>query len=202
MLQYIVKSDNVKDILAEARQALKGGCRWIEIKAPAALSDEILKPALKELLEDVRKAEGMLLVADRVTLCKDAGCDGVQLYRDDMPVSAARMELEAAPIIGVTVNSWEEILRQYRLDVDFFRYEPAFNGEIDNLPLLREIADKVAENDVERPLAATGGITCDNFRDVLAAGAVGIAVDSSLAQAHDVSLTEAVRRLIGLMGRD
>ena len=55
MLQYIVKSDNVKDILAEARQALKGGCRWIEIKAPAALSDEILKPARKELLEDVWK---------------------------------------------------------------------------------------------------------------------------------------------------
>lgn len=201
MLQFIIKSDSAEEIRRQFSEAIEGGCRWIELYTSADISDDRLKPLAEELAGEAHSKEAVFMLANRVTLSKLAGCDGVQLYDKEISASAARTELDASPIIGITVDCFETIELRHHLDVDYFRFEPVFDGNRNNLALLAEIAEKAAENDVEKPLAAGGGINFDNYSDVLAAGAVGIAVDSSIARSEE-KLSAAVAHMIKLIGRD
>lgn len=195
MLQYIVKSSETDDILNQTRTALDAGCKWIEIKAPAEISDEILESVIEKVKPLAKVKEATLTIASRVTLAKKTEVDGVQLYEGDMPASAARMELEAGPIIGISVRNQGEVERNMHFDVDYFRMEPLFEKDAEHLDVLATIAAILRNARSDKPLAAAGDITADNVEGVLAAGAEGVAVDSSVA-GEDESVADAISRLI------
>lgn len=200
MLQYIVRASGKDEILREAREALKGGCRWIEVKAPVSVTDDELKETLGLLKPEVDEAGGCLTVASRVTLAKLTEIDGVQLYEGDMPATAARMELEAGPIIGMSVTSRDEVERNMRFDVDYFRFEPLFGKDSGGLDAMASVAALLRETRSDKPLACAGGITPDNMKDALAAGAEGIAVDSSIA-ADGRPLSDAVAEFVDAIAK-
>lgn len=195
MLQYIVKSGNKEEIISQTREALDAGVLWIEIKAPVDVDDQTLEALINEVKPLVKEKGATLTVASRVTLAKKTEIDGVQLYKDDMPASAARMELEAGPIIGLSVSSKDEVERNMPLDIDYFRLEPLFESEAEHLDVLESIAETLNKARSDKPLAAAGGITCDNVEGVLAAGAEGVAVDKDIAAA-DSSLKDSIEKLI------
>lgn len=195
MLQYIVKSGDPQDVLEQARIALAAGCKWIELKAPAEVDDKTLEQIIADLKPLVKENEATLTLASRVTLVKQTEVDGVQLYEGDMPASAARMELEAGPIIGISVTNQGEVERNMHFDVDYFRLEPLFEADAQHLDVLAAIAETLRKARSDKPLAAAGGISADNVEGVLAAGAEGVAADKDTAKAGE-SLADALNRLI------
>lgn len=200
MLQFIVKSDNPEEIISQTREALEGGCRWIELKTTKAISDEELTEVINKLMPVVKEKEGTLTLASRVTLAKQTGVDGVQLYLDDMPPTAARMELEAGPIIGMSVRDLDTVERNLHFDIDYFRYEPLFEEDGENLKTLLEIARLLKEKKSDKPLAAAGGLTSENVEVALEYGAEGVAIDASYAEEGE-SVKNAVASLIELLGK-
>lgn len=201
MLQYIIRSGKRDEIAAQCNEALEAGCRWIEIKAPKEFTDEELKSSIEQILPQIREKGASLILASRVTLAKQTGADGVQLYIDDMPPTAARMELEAGPIIGMSVRDVATVERNLHFDIDFFRLEPLFEEDGENLATLCEIANLLSEKKSDKPLAAAGGITSDNVEGVLAAGAEGVAVDSSIAEGHS-SIKDGLENLIRTINQE
>ena len=199
MLQYIVKTDSPEEIISQAKDALAAGVKWIELKTTSGIGDEELTKVIEELKPLVSDAEGTLTLASRVTLAKQTGVDGVQLYPDDLPPTAARMELEAGPFIGMSVRDRDTVERNLHFDIDYFRFEPLFESDGEHLETLHEIADLLRAKKSDKPLAAAGGINAGNVEGVLAAGAAGVAVDASLAADSD-SLAEALKKLTDTIG--
>lgn len=198
MLQYIVKSSDRDEIMEQTRRALEAGVRWIELKTEPSLSDADLTEIIGVLKPEVKEAGCVLTLASRVTLAKQTEVDGVQLYEGDLPASTARMELNAGPIIGISVISPDQVERQMSLDVDFFRLEPLYENGSEHLATLFEIAKLLRDNGIDKPLAAAGGINKKNVEGALAAGADGIAVDSGIASGCK-SLKDALEEIIGFI---
>lgn len=199
MLQYIVKTSDTESILAQAREAIGAGVRWIELKIDDSVSDDSLEDIIKVLKQEAADAECALTVASRVELAKSTQIDGVQLYSGDESAAAARVTLDGGPIIGVSVSSQDEVERTMHLDVDYFRFEPVFGDNSDNLALTTSILKMLHDNSIYKPLAVAGGIkSVDNVSAALKAGAAGVAVDSSIASA-DKSIKDALKELLSYL---
>ncbi len=201
MLQFIVTATDVDSIVFEASQALAGGCRWIEIKAPKEVSDETVREAVGRLKDSVHEVEGILTLWERVELAKELEVDGVQVAMADIKVASAREVLEAGPIIGVSVNNLAEVRAVAGADFDFYRFEPIVNtdGTI-RAQELEAVAQFLKDSGSELPLAAAGGVTIDNLAEVCSCGAVGVAVDKSIAGGANLGISEAVRELLHRLG--
>ena len=200
MLQYIITSGDSDKIVNQTKQVLDGGCRWIEIKAPKEMDDIKLGEVIDEVLPLIREKEATLIIASRITLAKEKGADGVHLYENDMPPTTARMELEAGPIIGISVKSVNTVESNLYFDIDYFRFEPLFEEDKENLKTLEEISRFLREKKSDKPLAAAGGISKNNLYGVLAAGAEGIAVDETISNEND-SLAASISCLINELGK-
>ncbi|NTV95273.1 MAG: hypothetical protein HGA75_07615, partial [Thiobacillus sp.] len=54
------------------------------------------------------------------------GADGVHVGQDDMPYETARRLMGPRAIIGLSVESWEDVERARDLDVDYLGVSPIF----------------------------------------------------------------------------
>lgn len=203
MLQYITSTSVKHSVVDQILGVIEGGCRWVQIRMKDATDDEITE-VVKAVLPKAAETETFLLLDDRVELCKKLELTGVHLGKEDMAPSQARMELGPAAVIGETANTYEDISRYAALDIDYFGVGPfAYTETKKNLaPLLglagiREIAAKMRENDIAIPIVAIGGITLDDVKPLLEAGANGIAVSGAIARADDIAA--ATRAFIDLM---
>jgi thiamine-phosphate pyrophosphorylase len=137
-----------------------------------------------------------LLVNDRVDVALAAGCAGVHLGAEDMPVADARRLLGDSAIIGCTVKSADEAdgVPEHILDyasvggifVTASKHNPEPAIGLDGL---RKLIDRLPR----LPVCAIAGIGHHNAADVIAAGADGVAVISDIFMADDVAA--ATRRL-------
>ena len=123
MLQYITNTDVELPVVEQVKAVLAGGCRWIQVRMKEA-SDEEITRVVEEIKPLCLEHEAFLLLNDRVELAKtlDVGC--VHLGHDDMPASQARMKLGPAAVIGVTANTFADILAVSALDIDYFGVGP------------------------------------------------------------------------------
>lgn len=179
MLQYIIDAQNREYAVETALEVLANGCKWIELKASPELSDEEVTKIFEEISPRCKEAEAYLIIADRVELAKKLEADGVHLYRNDLPVSAARVTLEAAPIIVVSIDGAEaaKTLRGYDIDVLYYAPEnTADDGYIDEI---KRIADVLKELEMEQPIVVGGNFDAEEWRKILDAGANGAALLST-----------------------
>jgi thiamine-phosphate pyrophosphorylase len=191
LLQYIIKGETEEDIMAQARAALDAGIVWLEIKAAESVPDDVLASILDSLRSELAEKNCVLILADRLEAAKELKADGVHLYDVSRPASAARVALEAWPIIGVDVScrADAESLRGYDID-----YLVAHMAGDESLGLLGEIAGYLAEKDVETPLVAAGNINAGNISAIAGAGANAVAIDASVACGAE-SLCQAVSEM-------
>ena len=164
--------------LAErVRLAIAGGARLIQYRDKSDDTDR-RRREVGELLAVCRAGGVPLIVNDDVALALEAGADGVHLGREDADPAAARRQLGAAAIIGVSCYDQLERAREARAAgadyVAFGRFFPSATkprAVPANPELLRQ-----ARRELALPLVAIGGITPDNAPALLAAGADLLAV--------------------------
>jgi len=140
-------------------------------------------------LAELCRARGVpLIINDDVKLAGDCGAQGVHLGRDDADPHAARSQLGAEAIIGVSCyNDLSLARRAVRLGADYIAFGRFFPsqtkpGAVQASPdLIRQ-----AKQEQSLPVAAIGGITPDNAGQLIDAGADMLAVVQGVFAATDV----------------
>ncbi|HOU67193.1 MAG TPA: thiamine phosphate synthase [Paludibacteraceae bacterium] len=201
-LQFITQKNEKYNHLEAAALALKGGCKWIQLRMKEASLEEIEKVAL-QLQPLCKEAGAILIIDDHVELCKKIGADGVHLGKMDMLPADARKILGDGFLIGGTCNTFEEI-QKIKDDVDYIGCGPfSFTTTKKNLaPVLglegyQNIIWECRSKGIQIPIVAIGGITSKDILPILKAGPNGIAISGTIANAEDpVKATENILKLI------
>lgn len=175
--------------------AVEGGATAVQLRAPELADDELLPLAMSST-QTCAEAGIPLLVNDRVGVAVNAGTAGAHVGQGDDPATA-RGRLGPERILGVSVANAEDVWVAEMAGADYLGVTVWATGtKPDAVPIgldgLRDIAAATA-----LPLVGIGGIHVGNAREVLAAGATGIAVIGAVAAATDP--VEAVRELRALV---
>ncbi len=125
------------------------------------------------------------LINDRVDLVLATQAAGVHLRSDSMPVKEARKCLGADYLIGQSVHSAQEALQSEKEGADFVVLGPVYEtpSKREYAPPLGVHAIREASRHCTIPVYAIGGMTPSRVENVMEAGAVGVAVISSIFQA-------------------
>jgi len=177
--------------------ALRGGCRWIQLRMKGA-TDEEVKPIALRLKDACRQQGATLIIDDRVALVQEIEADGVHLGREDMPVEEARAQLGEGFLIGGTANTIDDIRRLHRASADYiglgpFRFTTTKERLSPTLGLdgLRRIVQTMEQENINLPVCAIGGITLSDIPAIIATGVNGIAVSGAILRAEDPSAAMA-----------
>lgn len=137
----------------------------------------------REAIDIAHKRGIKIIINDRVDIALALKADGVHLGQDDLPVEAARRILGPESIIGLSTHNLEQAERAARLPVDYIAIGPIFQTDtkqnsdpLVGLPGLRLVCEAVRPI----PIVAIGGITANNSKSVLQAGADAISVIKDL----------------------
>ncbi len=171
----------------QVRQLVAAGVRLIQIREKAASSRDFFE-AVKDSLEIARGSGVTILVNDRVDIALATGADGVHLGQDDLSAVDARKILGDGARIGLSTHNLEQAKAAAALPVDYIAIGPVFATTTKLRPApvvgLQGVAD-VRKAIGDLPLVAIGGITRENFRSVLDAGADSVAVISGILSDPD-----------------
>lgn len=123
-----------------------------------------------------------LIINDRADLAVASGADGVHLGQDDLPIEDARRVVGDERWIGVSTHNLEQLGAALESSADYIAIGPVFaTVSKDNPdPVIGLEGVRLARSMTKKPLIAIGGITLDNCRSVIEAGADSVAVISAI----------------------
>ena len=139
-----------------------------------------------------------LIINDRVDVAIAAGAHGVHLGQDDMPPGAARKLLRPDAVIGFSTHNVAQAIEASKLPIDYLAIGPVFatTTKSDTSPVLGLEGLRAVRNAIgDFPLVAIGGITHENAREVIVAGADSVAVISAVLS-DPTQITESTRTLL------
>lgn len=174
-----------RDPVDVARSAIAGGVTMLQLRVKTDDHDYMLGLA-QQILPLTRAAGIPLLINDYVDIALKCGADGVHLGQGDMPAETARKFVGEGAIIGVTAFEPSHFQSINPEIVDYAGTGPFYPTETKKgKPVLgaKEFAALVKISPV--PVVGIGGITPDNFKPVLEAGADGVAMMRSVSEAAD-----------------
>jgi len=176
-------------LIAAAEAALRGGARLLQYRDKHA--DHTFRREMAAALADLCREQGALfIVNDDPELAAEVGADGVHLGREDPDIAAARACLGRAGIIGVSCYN----------DLDRARAAAAAGARTkpEAVPAHPDLL-RAASAAIGLPLVAIGGITPENGRILIEAGADLLAVIHGLFGQPDI---EAAARAFAKLFRD
>lgn len=203
MLQFITNTDCKVPVSEQIHAVIEGGCRWVQIRMKDASDDEIRK-VVEEVMPECISKEVFLILNDRVELAKELNVGGVHLGKEDMSPSSARQILGPAAVIGVTANTFADVIAVSALDIDYYGIGPFAStttkrklAPILGLDGIRNICYEMASNHIDIPHVAVGGIKYDDVFALLETGVNGIAVSGAIAFADNI--VKETERFISLL---
>lgn len=185
-----------RPLLGCVEEALAAGVTLVQYRAKAADGGVLYAEAckLKELCD---KYNVPLIINDRLDIALAVGAAGVHLGQDDLPCAVARRLLGEDFIIGVSAHNPAEAVLAVSEGADYLGcgavFGTATKHDVAKLGLenLRAIRKAVAV-----PMVGIGGITADNYAEVLATGANGAAIVSGILAQEDIGA--AVKKLVAI----
>jgi len=182
---YLITPPTIPDMMAFAA-ALEaaidaGDVAALQIRLKDA-PDEQIAAAVAALAPIVRRHETSLLLNDRPDLVARLDCDGVHIGQEDGTVAAARKLLGRDRIIGVTCHASRDLAMtaaEAGADyVAFGAFFPTTTKPTLHRPDLEILS--IWQEAMLTPCVAIGGVTADNCRPLVAAGADFIAVSAGV----------------------
>lgn len=173
-----------RDLRALAEAALAGGARWVQLREKEWTSRALL-PLAEALRQKVQAAGGVFIVNDRLDVALAVGADGLHVGQEDLPAQVARRLLPGR-LLGVSSHSPEQAVQAQADGADYVAIGSVFpTATKAAFELVGLEAVRRARPLVSVPLVAIGGITLENARSVIEAGADGVAVISAITAAED-----------------
>lgn len=177
--------DDTAALLARVRPLLGAGVAWLQYRNKQA--GAALRQQQAQALQSACAAAGVpLIVNDDARLARQVGAAGVHLGEDDGDLAAARGLLGAGAIVGASCyDSLERARRAVAAGADYVAFGAFFptrskTGTRHATPDL--LADAAG---LGVPRVAIGGITPDNARGLIDAGADLVAVIGAVFEAPD-----------------
>ena len=123
-----------------------------------------------------------LILNDRADLCLAVGFNGVHIGQDDLSPAAARQIIGNDRWLGVSTHNPEQVRDADATDADYVAIGPIFStsSKANPDPVVGLEGIRRARELTRKPLVAIGGITRENCRSVVEAGADSVAVISDL----------------------
>lgn len=166
----------------QVERLIAGGAKLIQLREKYASPKDFYEQA-KTALAIARKNDVKIIINDRVDIALALKADGVHLGQTDLPPARARKLLGENAIIGFSTHNAEQIAEALKFPIDYVAIGPIFAtntkenpDEIVGLEFLKKARNLIGDF----PLVAIGGITFENFREVLSAGASSAAIISDL----------------------
>lgn len=185
-------------MLRGIEQALMGGVKAVQLREKDMTTRDLLAMAYR-MRELTKKHNARLFINDRVDIAMAVEADGVHLGGNSVPTGAARKAAGQQMLIGRSTHGIDEAVAADKAGADFITFGPVFEtpskrqyGEPLGLAMLKRAAGRVS-----LPVFAIGGIKQQTIRDIMAAGAYGIALISGILASNDIqSSTENYVRTI------
>ena len=190
-IQFITHKNQRFDYVESAEVALRGGCKWVQLRMKDTTDNKFLSIGRK-VAALCRNHNATFLLNDRVHLVAELGADGVHLGKNDMPISEARRILGNEKIIGGTANTFSDVQHLAAQGADYigcgpFRYTPTKRNLAPILGLegFQNILKQMQQAGISLPLIAIGGIVSTDIAALRDIGVNGIAVSGAVLEAAD-----------------
>jgi thiamine-phosphate pyrophosphorylase len=188
-------------LLTRVEQALQGGVKAVQLREKDLPTRERYELA-RELRTLTSDFNAMAFINGDAALALAVGADGVHLPQNGLPIDACRRILEPHMLIGVSTHSLEEARNAERNGADFITFGPVYQtsskkqyGSPVGIELLRSACQVV-----QVPVFGVGGISAAYIKEVISAGAAGIAVISAILSASDVK--DAASQMIAYLRKE
>jgi thiamine-phosphate pyrophosphorylase len=196
---YLITPPRLDDIAAFARRleaALSAGdVAALQVRLKDA-SEARITEVVRALGPVARAHDVALILNDDPALAARLDCDGVHVGQSDASCAEARRLVGRDRIVGVTCHDSRHLaMEAAEMGADYVAFGAFFPTSTKDAPTRAdpEILS-VWQETMETPCVAIGGITPDNARGLVAAGADFIAVSSGV-WSHPDGEAEAVRAL-------
>lgn len=182
---YLITPPAIDDLAAFGHllaQALDAGdVAALQIRLKDA-PDAVVAAAVDVLAPIARSRGVAVILNDRPDLAARLGCDGVHVGQDDAPYAEARRLMGREAIVGVTCHDSRHLaMEAAEAGADYVAFGAFFDtgtkaAKTRAEPEILEIWQEI----METPCVAIGGITVDNCRPLVAAGADFLAVSAGV----------------------
>ena len=169
-----------------AHQALVGGAVCIQLREKD-VSTRFFVDEARRMKALTARFRVPLIINDRIDVALASGADGVHIGQDDMPYDEARRIMGPNAIIGLSVETWDDVVKAEVLDVNYLGVSPVFETPtktdtrgswgLEGLARIKSYSRHM--------LVAIGGMNASNAKEAVMAGADSIAVISAICAASD-----------------
>ncbi|WP_333654291.1 thiamine phosphate synthase [Dissulfurispira sp.] len=187
------------EMFTAVEEALKAGVKAVQLREKDLPTRELLDMAygMREL---TARYNARLFINDRADIALCVGADGVHLGQSSMTAYAVRKVVGDKFMIGVSTHKLEEALTAEKEGADFITFGPIYPtpsklkyGKPVGVESLKKIAERVVI-----PVFGIGGIKPDNAKEVVNAGAYGVALISGIL--GEVDITSAAKGYLKTLG--
>jgi thiamine-phosphate pyrophosphorylase len=174
------------ELLDKVAAALEGGISLLQYRRKKGSVAEA-----RDIVKLARSRGVPVIVNDDVALALEVGADGAHLGREDGDVGAARKQLRGK-ILGVSCYNELALARTARdKGADYVAFGSVFSSPTKPSAVRAPISLFAQARSLGLPLAAIGGITLANAREVIDSGANLLAVISDLFDSPDIAARAA-----------
>lgn len=198
---YLVTDDqqDLATLTEVVSKAVAGGVTMVQVREKHGDVRVFIERALA--VKKVLQGTGIpLIINDRVDVALAVDADGVHLGQSDMPAKIARQLIGPDKILGLSIETQEQLAAADALPIDYIGLSAIFatptktntkhHWGIDGL--------KSALKVTSLPIVAIGGIHEGNIPELCSTGVHGLALVSAICSADDPKASAA--RLLELMG--
>ena len=185
---YFITDSNLtrQGTLKDVEAAIGAGCKIIQYREKNKSTRAMIEEAFE--IKKLCSGRTIFLINDRVDVALAVDADGVHIGQDDMPFDTVRRLLGEEKIIGLTTHDLEESKAAEAMGADYIGLSPIYStttktdvGEGQGPGLIRKVVPEMGI-----PVVAIGGITKENVKEVMQAGANAAVAISAVLCAADV----------------
>ena len=187
-------------LLDAAEQLLAARVSLIQYRNKFGATRMVLNQAQELRKRCVQSGAGAvtrLVMNDRADLCLAAGFDALHLGQDDLCPESARKIIGPNRWLGVSTHNPRQVSEANETSADYVAIGPVFAtaSKANPDPVIGLEGIRQARGLTRKPLVAIGGISRENCRSVIEAGADSVAVISDLVNQPRKSAEEFLRIL-------
>lgn len=181
-----------RSVVEVADALLSAGVKLIQYRDKRGSSREVYENA-RSIAARIEGSGALFVVNDRADLAMALDADGVHLGQEDLPVESARQLFGSARArtkwIGNSTHTLVQVEEADRSSADYIAFGPIFATGSKEQPDAVVGLDGLrrARRATRKPLVAIGGITLDNAREVIEAGADSVAVIGDLLKQSGIA---------------
>jgi thiamine-phosphate pyrophosphorylase len=177
-----------RDLASVVDALARAGAELIQLRTKG-LDDRTHLALARAAVEAAHGSGAQLVVNDRADIALLAEADGVHVGQDDLAGADARQVVGPSRLVGVSTHGIAQLSSAGQGPADYLAIGPVFptRSKANPDPVVGLEMVRRARAATTRPLVAIGGITRANAREVVEAGADGVAVISDLLDAPDLA---------------